>query len=195
MNFLGHLYFSNNDHELMYANLFGDHIKGSQLDKFPSSVKKGILLHRKIDYFIDHHPAVIGLLHMLYHELPKVAGIAVDLYFDHLLAVNWNKYHTKDLDEFLVEFYTYVPNNWNHYSKDFQILIGNMRKFRCMNYYAKFEGLEKDSEGVSSRISFDNTLKDAPAIFLKHRTEIESSFSAFMKDAIPMFEKLNLEKD
>ncbi len=40
-----------------------------------------------------------------------------------------------------------------------------------------------------------NALKDAPAIFLKHRTEIESSFSAFMKDAIPMFEKLNLEKD
>jgi len=148
MNFLGHLYFSNNDHELMYANLFGDHIKGSQLDKFPSS-----------------------------------------------LAVNWNKYHTKDLDEFLVEFYTYVPNNWNHYSKDFQILIGNMRKYRWMNYYAKFEGLEKASEGVSSRISFENKLKDAPAIFLKHRTEIESSFSAFMKDAIPMFEKLNLEKD
>lgn len=193
MNFLGHLYFSRNDHELMYANLFGDHIKGSHLEEYPGTVKKGIFLHRAIDHYIDHHPAVIELLHGLYPELPKVAGIAVDLYFDHLLAMNWEKFHSKDLEVFLEEFYSYEPQVWDSFSTDFQVFIGNMKKYRWMNYYSRFEGLEKSSEGVASRISFANKLKDAPTVFLKHREQIEIAFYAFMKDAIPHFQNLNLE--
>ena len=56
MNFLGHLYFSNNNPELMYANLFGDFVKGKDLSMYSPQVQKGILLHRKIDDYIDNHP-------------------------------------------------------------------------------------------------------------------------------------------
>ena len=101
MNFLGHIYFSNNDPELMYANLFGDHVKGADLSNYPDFVRKGIMLHRSIDHYIDHHPAVVNLLHELYQDLPKVAGIAVDIYFDPLLASQWNSFHPKENDYFL----------------------------------------------------------------------------------------------
>jgi acyl carrier protein phosphodiesterase len=193
MNFLGHLYFSRNDHELMYANLFGDHVKGTHLENYPESIRQGIFLHRSIDHYIDHHPAVIELLHSLYTELPKVAGIAVDLYFDHLLAVNWNKYHSEDLESYLERFYTYEPTVWQHFPEDFRTFISQMKKYRWMNYYARFEGLEKSSEGVASRISFPNKLKDAPIVFLKYRERIENSFFTYMQDAIPYFEKLNIK--
>jgi acyl carrier protein phosphodiesterase len=194
MNFLGHLYFSRNDHELMYANLFGDHVKGSHLEEYPETIQKGVYLHRSIDTYIDHHPAVIDLLHEVYPELPKVAGIAVDLFFDHLLAINWKKYHSLELEQFLETFYSYQPVVWESFPTDFQQFIGNMRKYRWMNYYARFEGLEKSSQGVASRISFANKLKDAPNVFLKHRPKIESSFNIYMSDAIPYFEKLNLDR-
>jgi acyl carrier protein phosphodiesterase len=77
MNFLGHLYFSNNNLELMYANLFGDHVKGSDYSHFPEIVQTGISLHRSIDNYIDHHPKVVELMHKLYPELPKVTVIAM----------------------------------------------------------------------------------------------------------------------
>ena len=66
MNYLGHLYFSKNDFELMYYNLFGDFVKGSDLSRFPIKIQEGIRLHREIDHYIDHHPYVRKLLHKLY---------------------------------------------------------------------------------------------------------------------------------
>lgn len=88
MNFLGHLYFSENDTELMLNNLYGDYVKGKNLDAYPLEIQRGILLHRAIDNFIDTNPGVKELFHHLYPSLPKIAGIAVDLYFDHILAKN-----------------------------------------------------------------------------------------------------------
>ena len=68
----------------MLANLYGDFVKGKDLTNYSAIVQKGIHLNRSIDYFIDTHPAVTELRLSLYDKLPKVAGIAIDLYFDHL---------------------------------------------------------------------------------------------------------------
>ena len=45
MNFLGHLYFSGDDHALMAANLYGDFVKGADISRFSPTVQKGITLH------------------------------------------------------------------------------------------------------------------------------------------------------
>jgi len=54
----------------MRTNLFGDFVKGSHFKAFPEIIKEGIQLHRKIDDFIDNHPLVLELLHVLYPQLP-----------------------------------------------------------------------------------------------------------------------------
>ncbi len=187
MNFLGHLYFSENNSELMYANLYGDHIKGRNFEQLPELLQKGIKLHRSIDNYIDHHPKVIDLMRQLYPELPKVTGIAIDLFFDHLLAKNWANYHSKSFEIFLDEFYRYNPVYWNHYSKEFQEFIDKMKTYKWMNYYTQFEGLEKSCEGVSSRLSFSNELINAPLVFLKHEKVITDCFNEYMKEAIVYF--------
>lgn len=192
MNFLGHLFFSNNDLELMYANLFGDHVKGSHLESFPLIIRQGVLLHRSIDSYMDHHPKVTSLMHELYPELPKVTGIAMDLFFDHLLAKNWNTYHPIDLEVYLDRFYKYEPDSWEDYSQEFREFIRQMREYRWMNYYPRFLGLEKACEGVSSRISFKNKLPDAPKVFLRHYDKIQNCFEEYMLDAVPYFESLSL---
>ena len=45
----------------MYANIYGDFIKGSKLSHHPEIVQKGIKLHRTIDSFIDNHTKVLEL--------------------------------------------------------------------------------------------------------------------------------------
>ena len=93
----------------MRPNLFGDFVKGNKFDHFPEIVVEGIRLHREIDSFIDNHPTVIDLLHVLYPKLPKVAGIAVDLYFDHILARDWRFYSDLTLTDFTLNFFNYEP--------------------------------------------------------------------------------------
>lgn len=193
MNFLGHLYFSDNDIPLMHANLYGDFVKGSNLDHLTSEIKLGVLLHRNIDHYIDHHAAVIELMHSLYPRLPKVTGIAIDLFFDHLLAKNWSQFHALPFHKFLENFYAYDISDSSHYSKEFKDFCFVLKSNNWMLHYESLYGLRKMCEGVSSRISFDNELHHAPIIFNEFQNSIESTFFAFMTDAESYFQKTRNE--
>lgn len=183
MNFLGHLYFSNNDHELMYANLLGDFIKGSHFEKYPKKIQDGIILHREIDHYIDHHPAVVDLLHKLYDHLPRIAGIAVDLYFDHLLALNWKQYHSTELRKFVNEFYDYDYKRDQIQFSQFWFVIDKIKEGDWLYNYQFEEGLNFACSGLSKRISFENNLHTAPQVFQSLKKEIVFTFEAFMSDA------------
>ncbi len=187
MNFLGHLYFSNNEISLMQPNLFGDFVKGKDLSRYPDKIQEGIVLHRKIDHYIDHHPAVIELLHKLYTDLPKVSGIAVDLYFDHLLAKHWKEYHTVDYGVFLNQFYDSLDFLSLDYSEEFYFVLHRLQEKNWLYHYQFLDGLSKASMGLSRRISFPNKLGDCVNVFLKNEKFIEETFRIYMKDAIAYF--------
>lgn len=183
MNFLGHLYFSRDDHELMLANLFGDFVKGKDLSHFRPKTQQGIFLHRHIDSYIDHHPAVHDLLQILYTPLPKVAGIAVDLYFDHLLAQHWKTYHSKDLAQFIDEFYHSVDLSHPEFTPEFKFMMEKMMEKNWLYQYQFEHGLYKASQGVSRRISFPNSLPQAVAVFREKEAAIYQAFETYMQDA------------
>jgi len=183
MNFLGHLYFSRNDHDLMLANLFGDFVKGKDLSHFRVKTQKGIYLHRCIDSYIDNHPAVHDLLQILYPQLPKVAGLAIDLYFDHLLAVNWADFHKEKLESFIQEFYNSVNLDHVEYSDEFKFMIEKMIEKNWIYYYQFEYGLNKACQGVSRRISFQNELINGVEVYNNNRLEIERAFFLYMADA------------
>lgn len=187
MNYLGHIFFSGNDFELAYANLYGDFVKGRDLSHLSTKLQEGVRLHRRMDSYIDQHPAVKSLKSVLLHDLPKVYPIAIDLYFDHLLAKEWNHFHSLPLEDFLHKFYSFEPNYWKEYPNEFQGFIMRMKEVKWMSYYAEFYGLTKASEGVSSRLSFPNKLNEAPGVFLRFQTEITNGFHTFMKDGIDEF--------
>lgn len=196
MNFLGHLYLSKNDLPLMVANLYGDFVKGSQFDHLPPKVVEGVLLHREIDDFIDHHPKVKELMHQLYEELPKVTGIAIDLFFDHLLAKHWALYHPSPLNFYLDRFFEYAlePEHLSFsspvsftYDTSFQFLLQRIHEGKWIQNYTRIQGLSFAAKGLSQRISFPNALGKSPEIFIKHETEINETFTLFMKEAINKF--------
>ena len=183
MNFLGHLYFSNDDLDLMIANLFGDSVKGNKYLNYSSKIQQGVLLHRKIDFYIDNHYLVKELRLELYKELPKVAGVAIDLYFDHLLAIHWNSYHYKPFESFLDEFYMHRSKYEVELNIEFRLFLERLREHKWINHYPSLYGLEQVCLGVSKRISFKNKLPEAPLVFSKHNIKIENVFHQFMNDA------------
>lgn len=171
----------------MYANLFGDFVKGSKFDNFSEKTQNGIRLHRKIDHFIDNHPKVLELRKILSPNLPKVSGIAIDIYFDHLLAKNWNQFHASDYQTFLNAFFEYNHLSDDVYPTNFNIFIATLKHHQWIRHYGSFWGLEKMSEGISKRISFPNKLAIAPDFFQIHEKEIENTFEEFMRDATDNF--------
>lgn len=193
MNYLGHLYFSNNDSALMTANLFGDFVKGSDLTAYSPKVQEGIILHRKIDSYIDQSEIVLVLMRKLYASLPKVSSIAVDLFFDHLLAKNWHLFHPVPLNEFLNQYYGEINLSESVYSSNFIAMMEKLIAYDWISHYPTLYGLEKSCQGVSSKISFPNELKNGKTIFLEKEQEITDSFFMFMKEANEYFMVNNLK--
>jgi len=196
MNYLGHLLLSGNNHELMMANLYGDFFKGSHYEILPSKVEQGVHLHREIDSFIDHHVITRAVLKPLYELLPKVAPIALDLYFDHLLAKNWSMYHAEPLDQFVSNFFSYAlqPSNQQFEEKNFTYpaeymqLLSIIHSSKWLTRYAKLEGLEFACRGLSQRINFPNNLDEGPTIFTENEALIAAGFHKYMKEAIYQFD-------
>lgn len=186
MNYLGHLFLSGNDISLMRSNLYGDFVKGA-IDKQDVSLWKGLTLHRAIDDFTDNHPAVKELLTILRPQLPKVAGIAVDLYFDHLLAKNWSKFHPQNYSDYLSTVYLHFSEPKPHYSSDFETFLTYFTERKWLNHYPFIEGLDKLSNGVASRLSFPNDLIHGVRIFQANETAITTAFELFITDAIQTF--------
>jgi len=167
----------------MHANLFGDFVRGSKLDHFPEIIQHGIKLHREIDFYIDNHPSVKHLKLSLMHDLPKIGPVAVDLFFDHLLAKQWSNFHHEDYPQFLSNFYAHESDLTEHYPSSFISFIDKLRQHQWMNHYPTKYGLMKSCEGVAKRISFETKLPEAHLVFDARESEIDAAFQSFMIDA------------
>ena len=58
MNYLAHIFLSGDNRKIQIGNFVGDAVKGHAYKKFSPDFRKGILLHRAIDDYTDHHPLV-----------------------------------------------------------------------------------------------------------------------------------------
>ncbi|MDH4472320.1 MAG: ACP phosphodiesterase [Fluviicola sp.] len=194
MNYLGHLYLSGNDTELMQANLYGDFIKGSDLSDLDPAIEKGIRLHRAIDHFIDHHQVIHELLPLLRTELPKVAGIAIDIYFDHLLAKNWLTFHPQPLTDYLTIVYKQLNTNDQRYSSDYLVFLQRLVQHQWINHYPTLDAIDRMSKNISSQLSFPNQLVNGKSVFLMHEKVISDAFFEYMRSANEHFltEKLRI---
>jgi acyl carrier protein phosphodiesterase len=75
MNFLAHEFLSQGNKGIRVGNFLADFIRGNDLEKYPKDVKTGILLHRSIDEFTDHHPVVSRSKKRLYALQGKYTAV------------------------------------------------------------------------------------------------------------------------
>ena len=187
MNYLGHLFFSGSDYDLMYANLFGDFVRGTNYTNYSHKLVQGIKLHRSIDDYFDKHPSILTIQRKLYKDLPKVSGIAMDMYADHWLAVNWSKFNSLKYQDYLNNFYSYDPFLNNHYPLTFKAFVKILKEKRWMDTYATENGLDFACRGLSNRLSFTNALSNALLHYKQNKKEIDEAICLFMKSAIEKF--------
>ena len=105
MNFLAHLYLARHSDDAMLGALLGDFVGTAGLDRYNAEVQREIRLHRRIDSYTDRHPAVLAARSHFPEGRRRYAGILLDVYFDHLIARDWPRYHPVDLDSFNRHFY------------------------------------------------------------------------------------------
>jgi len=104
MNYLAHLILAGPHPDHRLGALLGDHLKGLQvLDTLRPELRRGVLLHRRIDGWSDRHAVVTAFTSKLNVPWRRYAGIMLDVLFDHLLSQQWTDYSDQPLSEFAAD--------------------------------------------------------------------------------------------
>jgi len=153
MNWLAHLLLAENDAELSLGNLLGDLVKGEKRKTLNQKLQRGLECHQAIDIFTDQHSVVKHSKKLISPEYRRFAGILVDVFYDHILANNWDNYSEIPL----IEFTTNAYSSWTTYLDDIpsysQAVIHRMIAENWLYSYRRIEGIESTLARISSRLN------------------------------------------
>mgnify|MGYP006290459207 CR=1 FL=1 len=184
MNYLGHLYLSGKDEEIITGNFIADHVKGKMFDKYSEGIREGILLHREIDIYTDSHPAFLQSKNRLADTYRKYAGVIIDMYYDHFLSRYWDDYHAEDIDRFTNRMYAIVLKRIDLLPARAKRLLSYMARDNWLKGYGSFEGLGRALSGMARRTPFESGMEKAVDDLKRNYPRFYEEFSEFFSDII-----------
>jgi len=182
MNYLAHLLLSGNNEKILFGNFIADWVKGNKYLQYPIEIKRGILMHRQIDSFTDHHRLHKHSRTYFAPSYGHFSGIVVDVVFDHFLSVHWNEFHKGNRIEFIKKAYISIERYRWFLPPRPKRLLPSMVHHDWIGSYASIYGLNKVLERMSQRTALPAFSKDAITILRDNYEAIESDFMAFFPE-------------
>ena len=145
MNHIAHLLLAPHSRQGAVGTLLADFHRGPISPVLPAEIAAAIALHRAIDSHTDRHRATRDAKALFAPGLRRYAGVALDLYFDHCLVRNWDRYATISFARFVEATYDrllsgldaeYVPDRMRP-------MIQAMRNEDWLSAYRDFDGVER----------------------------------------------------
>lgn len=193
MNFLAHLYLSEDNPNIMIGNFIADHIKGNNYENFSKEIQQGIFLHREIDTFTDAHPIVRKSKRRLHERYGHYDGVIIDIFYDYFLAKNWIKYSTISLEEYTKKVYLFFTKKAEELPVKSQQFIVYMTQYNILYNYQFIEGIQKVLNGVNQRTKGISKMNLAIEDLQLLEKEFEEDFTIFFED-LRIFTKNRLQQ-
>ncbi|MCB9170839.1 MAG: DUF479 domain-containing protein [Flavobacteriales bacterium] len=182
MNFLGHLFLSGDRPLVIVGNFMADAVKGRDLERFAPGVRQGIRLHRTIDRLTDAHPAALAGRRRLRAHTGKYAGVVLDLFYDHLLARDWNALHDEPLDVFTARMYAVLGEHRDLMEGRPARMLPYMIAEDWLSAYGTWEGLSGALAGLSQRATKGAVMRGAEVVLRTHYAAYRKEFLELIRD-------------
>ena len=194
MNYLGHAFLSFGDADILTGNLIGDHVKGKlALEKFPEGIKKGILLHRKIDAYTDDHPATARAKILFREHYRLYAGAIMDSLYDHFLANDPKLFASEaNLLSFSHKTYDQLEQNQQYLPEGFAAYFPYMREHNWLYNYRTMQGMQRSLKGLERRAKYMSSTDEAYKIFVGYYYHLNQCYYELIDDLIT-FVKIELK--
>ena len=89
MNYLAHFHLAHETQTSFVGAMLGDFIKGRRHLDLENDLRIGVILHRKVDAFTEDDALIKKGKSFFEHSQRRFAGIALDVFWDHCLAKNF----------------------------------------------------------------------------------------------------------
>lgn len=184
MNYLLHIYFCTPEPSTLTGACLGDFFKG-KVENLPyaAELKQGIKLHRQLDSFADTHPLLLHSKSLFPPEQRRMSGIALDIFYDHFLAVHWSAYSTQALETFCQTFYVLAKKSLPLLPTEAQYFLNLIIRGDWLTSYRKPQNIALVLQRMSRHIPFQNTLGNCIQVLENKYEALLADFTAFMPAA------------
>lgn len=182
MNFLAHIYLSEDQELVKIGNFMADGIRGKQFENYHSEIQKGILLHRFIDTYTDAHPIFRNSTKRLHSKYHHYAGVIIDVFYDHFLAKNWSQYSEEKLEIFVGYFYQSLQDNYDLLSERAKGMMPYMIEHNWLLSYQTIEGIHRILTQMDSRTKNESKMRFASNELQEFYDDFENEFTTFFDD-------------
>ena len=179
MNFLAHAHLSGNNDQLLIGNFIGDSVKGKDFNHFPEAVRQGVILHRQIDSFTDSHQVFKNSQEIIRPVHGRYSGIVVDIFYDHFLALHWNRFEKSNLSDFANHVYALLTSNFEILPERTKRLLPYLVAQNWLLGYANFDGLEQVFYGMDRRTQNTSGMRNSVYTLKEFYVVLEKDFFEF----------------
>ncbi len=183
MNHFAHLYLAQPTLESTVGNLLGDFARGIDINSLSPAVRAGLMNHRAVDRFTDQDRRVTALKREFSPRYRRFAGIALDIYFDHLLITHWSRLRPGSADEYIQSSYQRIAASHDLMpSTRMREVTRRMIDHDWFGSYRHPEQVAEAIKRVARRIRFDNPFEHATEDLWRNHDTIVEVFLEFFPD-------------
>jgi acyl carrier protein phosphodiesterase len=199
VNWLAHLFLSQPQTEDRLGNILADLLKENDRKNLNRCFNQGIEYHRLVDKFTDSHPVVKHSKSIIIPQHRKYSGILVDIFYDHLLARNWNNYSQISLLEFKTEIYESFMKYLNELPENISKIIKQTIDEDWLGSYYNLSGIEQALLRIKKRLS--KKLSEHFIVILAvqqlecYYEDFERDFNTFFPELINYVKSLGLKNN
>ena len=194
MNHFAHLVLSQPTIESTVGNLLGDFARGLDQSALSPAVLAGLKNHRAVDRFTDNHPKVNAIKQCFSKKRRRFAGIALDVYFDHLLMRHWHQFDQRNLDDVIAEFYLRIElGQVLMPGSEMRRVTSRMISHDWFGSYRDIDSVAEALDRIASRIRFTNAFDNAIEDLQRNEDFILTVFLQFYPQLKAHVESLEFE--
>lgn len=179
MNHLAHVLLAGADDERRLGGVLGDFVRGTPDPSLPVGVREGVALHRAIDGYTDRHPDVLAARALFEPPYRRYAGIALDMWFDHLLARDFARWSAQPLETFSADLRGLLRRHDALLPATAQRFARYMQANDLPAGYADPAVLERALAGIGQRLRRDNPLGRMLPVLQALDAPLQERFEAF----------------
>lgn len=179
MNYLFHLYLSGNDPDILTGNLMGDFVKGRVGEEYPPRLRSGIVLHRRIDSFAQNQALFRQSKQRIDPGFGHWRGVLVDMFYDHFLAAEWNRWSKEPFESYLARVRRAVEGNYRYLPERMGELLPVIFE-TMLPSYRTVEGVGLALKRMSRRIQRPNPLAEGGGELQRNLAGFHHDFLEFV---------------
>ena len=172
MNYLAHFFLASDQGNARLGGFLADLVRGDDKQRYSKEIQFEIRIHRLIDAYTDSHPVILNAKKLVEEKKRRYMGIALDVFYDHKLAQNWNQYSAVSLSEFTQQTYRILQDNHTLLPKNMQEFVPFLIQEDWLTAYKDMQGFAKTIRRLSRRLSKGDMLVNCIS-------DVEEQYAAF----------------